>query len=104
MTEIRYEPLGGLETDYDDEDVLVMKDDLGRASVVPRSLRKLDPEIRQEVRGLMDAAMRVQDAQDDVGARVAELRDQGVPWSAIGWAVGTSGDAARKRWAGELED
>lgn len=94
----RFEPLGGDVTDFDAEDVLVMKDDLGRATIVPRSLRKLSPDVRAEVRGLIESAVQVERAQADVAERVAELRDQGVPWSAIGWAVGTSGDAARKRW------
>ena len=34
---------------------------------------------------------------------VAECRDYGVSWAAIGWSIGTSGEAARQRFGGSDE-
>ena len=93
-----FEPVYGEETDFDGEDVAVMRDDEGRASIVPRSMRKLPAELRAEVRSLIEAAAAVYESQAAVDEHVADLRQAGVSWSLIGWAVGTTGEAARQRW------
>lgn len=66
--------------------------------VLPRSVRSL-PEGARETFGVLRVAVaQLQDLEDHRDELVARLRSQGVSWSAIGWAVGTSGEAARKRW------
>lgn len=98
MVDRLWDPLAGDGTDFDGEDVLVMRDEFGRLAVVPRALRNLDPELRQVVRGLQEAAEAVQAAQEAVAEGVSDARDQGLSWASIGWALGTTGEAARKRW------
>lgn len=65
---------------------------------LPRSVSELDPAHRERFRELIEASADLE-RQRAVQARlVGALRDVGLPWSAIGWAVGTSGEAARQRW------
>ena len=93
-----YEPLGdGSDTDFDGEDVLVMADANG-PTIVPRSLEKLRGEDRAVMAEVMRAAAAVMQAQAALSELVADARDRGVSWSAIGWSVGTTGEAARQRW------
>lgn len=40
----------------------------------------------------------IQQLEDERATLVAELRERGASWAVIGWLVGTSGEAARKRW------
>jgi hypothetical protein len=94
-----YEPfdMGG-RTEYDGEDIALTKDEFGRASIVPRSLLKLPPDVRAEMARVQRIASKISELQEELGQVVAEMREEGVSWAAIGWCVGTTGDAARKRW------
>jgi hypothetical protein len=64
----------------------------------PRSVTRLDEKGQQLLKELQVAAAQIQDAERRVREGVGRLRGNGVSWSAIGWCVGTSGEAARQRF------
>lgn len=70
----------------------------GRAVLVPLALRRLKGEQYEVVSDIQHAAVAVHEAQASLSDLVGEARDLGVSWNAIGWSVGTSAQAARKRW------
>jgi hypothetical protein len=47
----------------------------------------------QELAGIVRAT------QLGIAETVQEARSAGASWDAIGWSVGTTGEAARQRWA-----
>lgn len=86
-------------TDFDGEDVAVLRDELGRMSIVPRSLTRLSPDARQSMRRIQDCCEMIRSAQDELDRQVREAREEHrVSWNAVGWAVGIAGQNARKRW------
>ncbi len=98
MRDDDYSPLAGDATDFEGEDVAIIRDPQGRAALLPRSVAKLGPVLGGEVRGLLESAAELQERQAAIADRVGDLRDRGVSWGVIGWAVGTTSEAARKRW------
>jgi hypothetical protein len=71
--------------------------------MLPKAARRLSPEGRDAVISLQDAVRDVQAAQDRLQKRATAARREGVSWMIVGWCLGLSGEAARKRWS-ELED
>jgi len=72
---------------------------LTAATVVePRSIVKLEPAARRTLHELQAVALELRQAEERQRRLVRALRNAGAPWSAVGWAVGTSGEAARQRW------
>jgi len=99
-TRDHYEPLDTDETDFDDEDVAIMKDDEGRATLVPRSLSRLSAEARSQTREIREVAEQIHGLQAKLDALILEGRDEfGLSWNAIGWSIGTSGQNAHRRWS-----
>ena len=105
MAKMSREPLG-------DDDVQVGNDDPGG----PVELRRLSdgravllPRLSTGARLGGDGLEVLADAQQVVrdmrklratlDRLVAEAREYGVPWSLIGFTVGTSGEAARQKWS-----
>lgn len=84
-------------TDHDEEDIFVSRGALG-AAIVPRSARKLSPEAKADLADLQRCVGALNTLIDTLPGLVEDLRDQGVSWGVIGWAVGTTGEAARQRW------
>ena len=70
----------------------------GLQGPVPRSIAALDAAGRAKVRELQEVVMRLQRLQEERDRLVRKMREKGVSWAAIGWAVRTSGEAARQRW------
>jgi hypothetical protein len=93
-----FDGIDGDSTDLDDEPVEVTRDASGRAALVPRSLQGLDADARAVVSDVMRTAAAVHQEQANLALLVADARERGVSWSGIGWAVGTTGEAARQRW------
>lgn len=67
-------------------------------AVVPRAVERLSAVDRAAVRALQEVTVELRERERAQADLVGELRGQGLPWAAIGWAVGTSGEAARQRW------
>jgi hypothetical protein len=67
-------------------------------AVEPRSVKALKARDRQAVSDLVSVTGAIHDAQRKQVVAVRSLRSAGVSWGAIGWAVGTTGEAARQRW------
>ena len=81
----------------DGEDVAVMVGDVG-AFLAPKSIRdatsrqrRLASELQRHVRDIEAARVQLQ-------MTVVDARAEGLSWSAIGWCVGLTGEAARKRF------
>lgn len=100
MTTDDYEPvLGDGETDFDEDVALMIV--RGKASFLPRSLLKLDTEARAVLGDVARQAFAVREAQSDLRRLVAEGRDVGASWSALGFCLATTGEAARQRFGAE---
>src|SRR3954468_20760333 len=57
-----------------------------------------EPAISAEESALRAAVLRRSIAESDLGQAVVAARNAGMPWAAVGLAVGTSGEAARQRY------
>jgi hypothetical protein len=77
---------------------VIMKAASGGAALLPRSISKLSGEKLELVVALQRAAFDVAEAQQRVEDLVYASRECGVSWGAIGFSVGTSQQAALKRW------
>lgn len=68
------------------------------AAFLPVSVRSKPEEVQTEYLELVDACRQVFELQTLIERQVPVLRELGVTWSAVGWALGIDGDAARKRF------
>jgi hypothetical protein len=66
--------------------------------IVPRSVARLDPRQAGMVSDLQRHALLLQQVRGLIEANVLDARDLGVSWAVIGWTLGTTESAARKRW------
>jgi hypothetical protein len=103
-----YEPLGDGITDFPDQDVAIVRDEQGHATITPRALQRLTPEARQAMRLVAQCAERIHVEQQLLDELILSARkDYKVSWNAVGWCIGTSGQNARQRWGdvgGDGED
>lgn len=83
--------------EFGDEDVAIVR---GRtaAAFIPASIANLGEEQAEIVGQIQHVALAIADHQDQLERLVIEARELGVSWSAIGWSVGTTPQAARQRW------
>ena len=92
----------GLDMDdlADGEPLAVVVRQQGRlaAAILPASVSKLSGDQLEVVSDLQHLAADIADRQMQLGRLVDEARDLGVSWVAIGWSVGTTGEAARQRF------
>jgi hypothetical protein len=93
-----FDEVGTGATDFDGDDVIIVRHVGGEAAMVPRSLQGLPGPAQVIVTEVMRSAAAVHQAQADLAEFVAEAREHGVSWAGIGWAVGTTGESARQRW------
>jgi hypothetical protein len=98
------EPIRQAQYALEDEDFAVVRERDGSIVIVPRSLRNAGEAKRSAANALMKAACEYEAAGRLVEELVDEARDLRLSWDAIGWAVGTTGSAARKRWKRDDED
>lgn len=89
-------PMGGPEDDGGP--VAIVRTAEGKAVVVPGTVTRLRGEALWAFGRVELAALKRAEAQLEIEAGVHAARAQGVSWAALGWAVGTTGEAARKRW------
>lgn len=82
----------------DDGDVAVYRAPDGSTVMAPVSYRRLDPAGRDAVAAVQQAASQIAQWQALLAESVSLARDEGVSWDLLGWSVGTTGSAARKRW------
>ena len=64
----------------------------------PRAFARLSDEAHEVMADLQRTAFELQEIREKLEALVIEARDAGASWALIGWSLGTSGDAANKRW------
>jgi len=68
------------------------------AVLVPVAFSRLSQEAVEVVADLQRKTLALHEIGDQVRALVMEAREVGASWAVIGWSVGTSESAARKRW------
>lgn len=74
-------------------------DDLTDALVLPDSVRKLDATARAVWRGMVVARLEELRARAELDELAGRARELGVPWSAIGAAIGVTAEGARRRFS-----
>jgi hypothetical protein len=96
------EVTGGPLVDHElvDQGVGVMLTDSGRAFFVPRSVANLRGEAAELVADIQTLNGKIYDLRVEQATVIAEARALGVSWPAIGWSIGTTGEAARQRFGG----
>lgn len=83
---------------FTDEDVEIRRLH-GRAVVLPRSLSRLRGDALEAICELQQHVLKIRELEGGLLARVADARESGASWHAVGWSVGTTGEAARQRWS-----
>jgi hypothetical protein len=73
--------------------------DLPAAFFMPGSVRGLSTEQGQAAANLQHQVLHLREVQSAIDQSVDELRAAGASWGVIGWCVGTTADAARRRWS-----
>lgn len=73
-------------------------DGIRHAAVMPRSVARLPEESIAVLRSLQRNVLATQHLTNQLDYLVDQARDEGASWAAIGWSVGTTGEAARQRW------
>lgn len=90
----------GAELEPGEAGVALLRTADGRALFVPSSVSKLRGVQAELVVDIQDQAARVHEAQADLDRLIAEARDEGVSWVAVGFSVGMTAQGARQRWGG----
>lgn len=93
---------GNAELAPDDEGVSIVLGHGQFATLEPASFKRLDRHRLAAARELMQLVGRRRHLAMEIEDLVLEMREHGVSWGVIGWCVGTTSEAARQRWGGEL--
>lgn len=70
----------------------------GFAAYMPGSVAKLDGDTIAMLRELQRHVMEMERMRARMDDLVLSARMHGASWSAVGWSVGTTSEAARQRW------
>lgn len=89
------------EEDDFNEDVHLVVDPVGTAALLPRSAKRLDGEQMRVVKELQLLGHQWALLERDTDAIAADARELGISWSLIGFCLGITGEAARKRYRDE---
>jgi len=82
----------------EDGDVGITRTPEGGLVILPVSVRRLTGEALEVASDIQAVAAEIGALQERLTEGVAYGRQVGLSWGVIGWSVGTTGDAARKRW------
>lgn len=81
----------------DDDAVAIVLTELG-AHLEPRAIRDADPAQRAAAVELQHIARSLAHGNQVLRLAVGEARRRGLSWDTIGWCVGLTGQAVRKRF------
>lgn len=84
--------------DFPDDSVAIIRTPSGAALALPNSARRLDEEGLMTVRELQSIGHQLAILEGQAETVAAECRASGVSWSLIGWCLGLTGEAARRRY------
>ena len=76
----------------------------GVGVVLPRAVRGLRGEALEAAAELQRVAVQRSELDEAMGHLAGHLRDLGVSWGVIGWSVGTTSQAAQKRWGKDVDE
>lgn len=97
-------PLGPL---ADDEGLILRvdttPDGVRHAALVPRSIKGATPEQGAYLSAIQKTSAEMAELSERLDHLVPEARAEGLSWEAIGWVLGTTGSAVRKRWGAPSE-
>ena len=102
-------PLGrpggpGVDPDAMGLGVAIVRTGDGSAVVLPRAVRGLRGEALEAAAELQRVAVHRTELDEQMGHLAGHLRDLGVSWGVIGWSVGTTAQAAQKRWGKDVDE
>lgn len=84
--------------DFGAEDVAVVLTELSGAAILPRSITRASSAAQATAADLQHVRAEIHRLYVVLEEAVGVGREQGLSWPAIGWCLGVSGDAARKRY------
>ena len=87
-------PLG----DFNDDDRAMIVSPSGRSAIVPQSLRRLDGDALDFFAWLQQKSVQADVLEREIEASIPSARQHGLSWSAIGAALGVTGEGARQRY------
>ena len=79
------------------EDVVLVKSQDGQAGFLPRRARALTPEIRDRLARLNRLSLEIELAEREREELLPALRDAGVSWSLLAWAMDLSEKGVKYR-------
>lgn len=85
----------------DDDTVQIIKGRPGVAVIMPGSMKRLTAPQMELVSELQECATIIEREQLRLERLVAECREEGVSWGAIGWSIGLTDRGAAKRFGPE---
>lgn len=80
----------------DDEVVVVVTD--GAIDLVPRTVRRLPADVRSVITEIRDLEIQAQEIRSRIDECAVVARMEGVPWSAIAWALGMTESGVKDRY------
>lgn len=89
---------GRRDLDPDDDGVTVSFGPDGRAMFKPRWLREASPAVVRDAEKLQSIAGALALGQEQLTVWVERSRRDGMSWERIGWCLGITGEAVRKRF------
>jgi hypothetical protein len=94
------DPLG----DYPDDLIEVTRYPEGVALILPRSADRLDGERRAMIRELQRIGSMLAHLSEHADGLALDCREAGISWSLIGFCLGLSGEAVRRRYGSPFGD
>lgn len=73
----------------------------GQAYFIPRSLRNAGPAGQEAASALGSAVREIEEARQRIADAVVVARAEGLSWDSIGWCLGITGTAVRRRFGDE---
>lgn len=93
------------ESDFSGEDIaVVVSHKSGTAALLPRSARRLDEEQMLTVNELQSIGQQIAFLERQADEVAALARRDGVSWSLIGFCLGITGEAARRRYGDAADE
>ena len=91
--------------DYPDGGIVVLHNpDLGTGAILPTKIAQMSGETRSAAVDLQQTVREIVRLQGQMSDLVDILRDHGASWNSIGFLVGTSPQAAQKRFGPPDDD
>ncbi len=75
----------------------------GQIVILPKSIAALTGDAAEVLADVQATARKIEKLEQRLRDEVAEARQHGVSWNALGWSTGITGTSAQKRWGERVE-